>query len=163
MSLFRTHTQTPVGRLQLVASDAGLVAVLWEADDPQRVRLAEAVEYPEHPVLREAAQQLAEYFAGHCTVFSLPLDLRGTDFQKRVWEALLRIPFGETRSYGELARELGDAGASRAVGAANGRNPVSIVVPCHRVVGTSGKLTGFAGGLTVKAQLLGMERGNLFR
>jgi methylated-DNA-[protein]-cysteine S-methyltransferase len=110
-----------------------------------------------HPVLVETERQLREYFAGKRKAFSVALDVRGTRFQKDVWEALLAIPFGETRSYGELARQLGNPRATRAVGAANGRNPVSIIVPCHRVVGASGKLTGFAGGLNVKAHLLQLE------
>jgi methylated-DNA-[protein]-cysteine S-methyltransferase len=112
-------------------------------------------------VLVETEKQLAEYFAGERREFELPLDMRGTQFQKAVWEALLGIPFGETRSYGDLARQLGNAMASRAVGAANGKNPISIVVPCHRVIGSSGRLTGFAGGLDVKARLLEMERGKV--
>jgi methylated-DNA-[protein]-cysteine S-methyltransferase len=148
---------SPVGRLTLVASDAGLAAVLWENDDPKRVPLAVAGEDASHPVLREAERQLQEYFVGARTTFDLPLDFHGTDFQKRVWAALLAIPFGETRSYGEIAQALGNPGASRAVGAANGRNPISIVAPCHRVIGASGKLTGFAGGLEAKAHLLALE------
>jgi methylated-DNA-[protein]-cysteine S-methyltransferase len=115
-------------------------------------------EAPEHPVLAEAERQIQEYFAGERTSFSVPLDFRGTDFQKSVWAALLTIPFGETRSYSEIARQIGRPGASRAVGAANGRNPLSIVAPCHRVIGTNGALTGFAGGLAAKEALLGMER-----
>ncbi len=98
-------------------------------------------------------------FAGTRISFDLPLDLRGTSFQREVWEALLAIPYGETRTYLDLARRLGNPAATRAVGAANGRNPVSIIVPCHRVIGSSGKLTGFAGGLAVKQQLLAHERG----
>lgn len=148
---------SPVGRLTLVASDAGLAAVLWENDDPKRVPLAITGEDARHPVLREAERQLQEYFAGTRTSFDLPLDFHGTDFQKRVWAALLAIPFGQTRSYGEIASALGNPGASRAVGAANGRNPISIVAPCHRVIGASGKLTGFAGGLEAKAHLLALE------
>jgi methylated-DNA-[protein]-cysteine S-methyltransferase len=148
---------SPVGRLTLVASDAGLAAVLWENDDPKRVPLAIAGEDASHPVLREAERQLKEYFAGARTEFDLPLDFHGTQFQKLVWAALLAIPFGQTRSYGEIAQALGNPGASRAVGAANGRNPISIVAPCHRVIGASGKLTGFAGGLEAKALLLALE------
>ena len=152
---------SPVGRLTLVASDAGLAAVLWENDNPKRVPLAIAGEDASHPVLREAQRQLKEYFAGTRTSFDLPLDFQGTDFQKRVWAALLTIPFGETRSYGEIAQALGNPGASRAVGAANGRNPISIIAPCHRVIGSTGKLTGFAGGLAAKARLLGLEKGRM--
>ena len=111
-----------------------------------------------HPVLLDTERELAEYFAGKRKTFSVPLDMRGTSFQKNVWHALLAIPFGETRSYGQLAKQLGSPQAMRAVGAANGRNPISIVVPCHRVIGSSGKLTGFAGGLETKAWLLTLEQ-----
>jgi methylated-DNA-[protein]-cysteine S-methyltransferase len=148
---------SPVGELKLVASDAGLVAILWENDDPARVRLGMMAEAAEHPVLVRAEEQLREYFAGNRTHFDVPLDFRGTGFQKSVWAELLAIPFGETRSYGQIAAKLGRPSASRAVGAANGRNPISIIAPCHRVVGSTGKLTGFAGGLEAKAYLLGLE------
>jgi methylated-DNA-[protein]-cysteine S-methyltransferase len=158
MSLAYKLIASPVGKLKLVASDKGLVAILWEKDSPRRVRLNEPVEDKENPVLVETERQLGEYFAGKRKAFSIALDMRGTQFQKNVWEALLAIPFGETRSYGELAKQLGNPRASRAVGAANGRNPVSIIVPCHRVIGSSGKLTGFAGGLGTKAHLLGLEK-----
>jgi methylated-DNA-[protein]-cysteine S-methyltransferase len=157
MSLAYKIMDSPVGKLKLVASEKGLVAILWENDRPQRVPLADLVEDPAQQVLVETERQLGEYFEGKRREFSLPLDMRGTRFQRDVWEALLGIPFGETRSYGELAKLLGNPSASRAVGAANGRNPISIVVPCHRVIGSSGKLTGFAGGLEVKALLLGIE------
>ncbi|PVE57927.1 cysteine methyltransferase [Arthrobacter sp. TPD3018] len=158
MTLAATRLVSPVGVLTLVASDAGLVAVLWPEEDPRRVPLATTVQGDDHAILRAAAAQLTSYFAGEWRVFDVPLDLRGTDFQKAVWAALLTIPYGETRSYGAIARALGRPDASRAVGAANGRNPISIIVPCHRVVGSTGKLTGFAGGMTVKAQLLALER-----
>jgi len=155
---------SPVGALKLVASDRGLVAILWQNDKPSRVRLGELVEDAAHPILVDTERQLGEYFAGKRRTFSMALDMRGTPFQRNVWEALLAIPFGETRSYGQLAKQLGNAKAGRAVGAANGRNPLSIVVPCHRVIGSSGKLTGFAGGLETKAQLLSIEEsgGKLF-
>ena len=149
---------SPVGALTLVASDAGLTAILWENDRPGRVKLGAMEEAPDHPLLIEAERQIRGYFAGERTSFSVPLDFRGTDFQKSVWAALLTIPFGETRSYGEIARQIGRPSASRAVGAANGRNPISIIAPCHRVIGTNGALTGFAGGLAAKEALLGMER-----
>jgi methylated-DNA-[protein]-cysteine S-methyltransferase len=158
MSLAYKMVESPVGKLKLVASDRGLVAILWEKDSPRRVPLNDLVANEQHPVLIETERQLREYFAGKRKTFSVDLDMRGTRFQKNVWEALLAIPFGETRSYGQLAKQLGNPRASRAVGAANGRNPVSIIVPCHRVVGSSGKLTGFAGGLEAKAHLLGLER-----
>jgi methylated-DNA-[protein]-cysteine S-methyltransferase len=148
---------SPVGELTLVASERGLVAILWENDDPGRVRLAALAEQGDHPVLIEAQAQLADYFAGRRRSFDLPLDFQGTDFQKQVWAALLAIPFGETRSYGDLARAVGKPTAFRAVGAANGRNPISIVAPCHRVIGANGALTGFAGGLEAKRYLLRHE------
>jgi methylated-DNA-[protein]-cysteine S-methyltransferase len=158
MSLAHKMIASPVGKLKLVASDRGLVAILWEKDSPRRVRLSELVANGQHPVLLETERQLGEYFAGKRKTFSIALDMRGTRFQKDVWEALLAIPFGETRSYGQLAKQLGNPRATRAVGAANGKNPVSIIVPCHRVIGSSGKLTGFAGGLDAKAQLLSLEK-----
>ncbi len=157
MDLAYKFVDSPVGKLKLVAGSKGLVAVLWENDDPRRVRLEGLSEEPLHPLLVQTAQQLTDYFSGRRDEFSIPLDMRGTSFQKQVWEALLTIPFGETRTYGEIARQLGNPASTRAVGAANGRNPVSILVPCHRVVGTNGKLTGFAGGLEAKAYLLKLE------
>ena len=149
---------SPVGKLKLVASDHGLAAVLWENDNPSRVRLGETTEDNSHPVLLETERQLKDYFDGKRTSFSLELDLVGTAFQKNVWEALLGIPLGETRSYGQLAKQLGKPRATRAVGAANGRNPISIIVPCQRVIGSNGKLTGFAGGLGIKEHLLRLEK-----
>ncbi len=109
--------------------------------------------------VRHVAQQLQEYFTGKRTTFDLELDPVGTAFQKRVWKLLLQIPFGQTRSYGALAQQLGQPTASRAVGMANARNPIAIIVPCHRVIGTSGKLTGYAGGLDMKERLLAFEKG----
>jgi methylated-DNA-[protein]-cysteine S-methyltransferase len=157
MSLAYKTIDSPVGKLKLVASDRGLVAILWENDKPNRVPLDELVEDGRHSVLVDTERQLGEYFAGKRKTFSVALDMRGTAFQRNVWEALLAIPFGETRSYGQLAKQLGNSKAMRAVGAANGRNPISIIVPCHRVIGSSGKLTGFAGGLETKARLLSLE------
>ena len=157
MNLYFKFVDSPIGRLKLVASDKGLVAILWEKDSPRRVRLSEMVEIANQSILMNTATQLVEYFAGKREHFELPLDMRGTPFQRSVWEALLAIPFGETRSYGQLARQLGNPSATRAVGAANGRNPLSIVAPCHRVIGATGKLTGFAGGLKAKEHLLRLE------
>jgi len=148
---------SPVGKLKLVASDDGLAAILWENDRSRRVPLNVDLKDDHHPVLIEAQRQIEEYFAGRRKEFALKLDVGGTAFQRKVWNALLTIPFGETRSYGQIARQIGSPGAVRAVGAANGRNPLSIVAPCHRVVGSTGKLTGFAGGLDVKARLLALE------
>jgi methylated-DNA-[protein]-cysteine S-methyltransferase len=149
--------ESPVGKLKLVATDDGLAAILWENDRPGRVRLNIKAEDNAHPVLVETDRQLREYFAGQRKEFSLDLDVAGTTFQRKVWNALLTIPFGETRSYRQIARQIGNPEAVRAVGAANGRNPLSIVAPCHRVIGSTGKLTGFAGGLETKAQLLALE------
>lgn len=155
--------RSPVGKLKLVANDRGLVAVLWENDAPLRVRLGETVESKSHPILIQAENELNEYFAGTRTEFSVPIELRGTPFQTNVWEALLAIPFGKTRTYGELAKQLGNPQASRAVGAATGKNPISIIVPCHRVIGSTGNLTGFAGGLDAKSSLLELEQEKRFR
>ena len=158
MNYAHKTVKTPVGLLKLVASDKGLAAILWENDDPKRVRLDHGLEDKKHKVLVEAERQLLEYFAGTRDAFSLPLDFSGTPFQKKVWAALCRIPFGETRSYADIAKEVGSPKAVRAVGSANGKNPISIVAPCHRVIGKNGKLTGFAGGLEVKGFLLGLEQ-----
>ena len=148
---------SPLGLLTLVATGRGLAAVLWENDRPSRVPVTAGLERPGDPVLVEAARQLNEYFAGERQTFSVPLDVSGTPFQHEVWAALRTIPFGETRSYGQIAVQIGHPTAVRAVGAANGRNPVSIITPCHRVIGATGKLTGFAAGLDTKARLLAFE------
>ncbi|AXK80575.1 methylated-DNA--[protein]-cysteine S-methyltransferase [Pseudolabrys taiwanensis] len=160
MTQFTKTMDSPVGALTLIANEAGLSAVLWQNDDPKRVRVGDLVAAPEHPVLIQAERELSEYFAGKLASFSVPLDATGTPFQKKAWAALLTIPYGETRSYGALARQLGNPKASRAVGAANGRNPLSIIVPCHRAIGADGALTGFAGGLDAKRYLLALEAGN---
>ncbi len=157
MTLHRKTIASPVGMLTLVASDTGLVAILWEDDAPDRVRLGALADTPDHPLLVQAEQELADYFAGRRTRFSVPLDMRGTDFQTMVLKALLTIPFGETRSYADIAAQIGRPTATRAVGAANGRNPISIIAPCHRVIGANGALTGFAGGLAAKEYLLRLE------
>lgn len=149
---------SPVGILRLVASGKGLVAVVWEGERYCNSRFPEAVCREDAPILLQAAQQLEEYFTHTRTVFDLPLDLRGTDFQLRAWDALLQIPYGRTRTYGDLARAMGDIKAVRAVGGALHNNPVAIIVPCHRVIGASGQLVGFAGGLNRKSLLLSLER-----
>lgn len=159
MAYFSKLMASPVGELKLLASDKGLAAILWQDDDPKRVRLSPVTVDNQHPVLLETERQLNDYFTGKRTRFDLPLDFVGTEFQKKVWAALVAIPFGETRSYGEIARQIGHPKAVRAVGAANGKNPISIIAPCHRVIGANGKLTGFAGGLATKAFLLNIEAG----
>lgn len=149
-----THTciDTPVGRLTVMASEHGIRRILWagEAPPPECVP-------GESLLLTEATRQIGEYFKGSRTTFDLPLDLVGTPFQRQAWAALGTIPFGETISYAEQARRIGNPRATRAVGAANGRNPVPVVLPCHRVIGADGRLTGFGGGLDVKLQLLQHE------
>lgn len=157
MTLFYKDMKSPVGKLKLVASSNALVAVLWVEGRPNRVKLDEMKFDPRHRVLIETERQLTEYFSGTRTEFDLPLQPEGSEFQKKVWQALREIPFGKTRSYLDLAKALGSAKAVRAVGAANGKNPLSIVVPCHRVIGSDGSLTGFAGGLEAKANLLALE------
>ncbi|MGV1761647.1 methylated-DNA--[protein]-cysteine S-methyltransferase [Rhizobium sp. A22-96] len=148
---------SPVGELKLVGGDDGLAAILWDNDRPNRVPLLIVAEDENHPVLLETERQLREYFAGERKLFDLPLDFSGTEFQRKVWQALLAIPFGETRTYSQIAAEIGAAKAIRAVGAANGRNPISIIAPCHRVIGSAGDLRGFAGGLERKVYLLQLE------
>ena len=157
MQLYFKYMDSPVGQLQLVAHDHALVAVKWDNEDPKRLRLASLSEHVTHPVLLKTEQQLREYFQGQRQVFDLPLDLDGTLFQQQVWQALQHIPYGQTRSYKEIAEQIGNVKAVRAVGAANGKNPISIIVPCHRVIGASGKLVGFAGGLDYKQTLLSLE------
>jgi methylated-DNA-[protein]-cysteine S-methyltransferase len=148
---------TPVGRLRLAGGERGLRSISFQ----NRFRPAEPGEIAlstEAP-FREAIAQLEAYFAGELRRFDLPLAPEGTPFQREVWSALTAIPYGETVSYGELARRLGRPAASRAVGAANGQNPIPIVIPCHRVIGADGSLTGFGGGLAIKRRLLDLEAG----
>lgn len=153
------HLDSPIGVLTLVASDAGLTHVLFEGQQPADVGLPDDLpEVDDHPLLEAAATQLGEYFAGDRREFDVTLDLRGTDFQKDAWRALAAVPYGETRSYGEQAEAIGRPGAFRAVGAANGRNPLPVILPCHRIVGADGSLTGFAGGLDTKRRLLNLEQ-----
>ena len=150
---------SPIGALTLLANDRGLAALLWENDDPARVKLEHGRKDDRHPVLREAARQLDAYFAGRLRAFDLPLDFTGTAFQKAVWAALLTIPFGQTRSYGQIARQIGKPKAVRAVGAACGANPLAVVIPCHRVVRTDGTLSGYRWGVERKRTLLAREAG----
>lgn len=148
---------TPIGELLLVSDGAALVALHF--DDERRG--SPTPEGGDDPVIRAASAQLAEYFAGERTTFDVPLAPGGTAFERRVWDALRAIPYGATTSYGAIAEQLGEAGAARAVGRANGRNPIPVIVPCHRVIGADGSLTGFGGGLACKRALLDLERGAL--
>lgn len=157
MSLSYKEMNSPVGKLKLIASADTLIAVLWDREGPDRVTLDAPTFAPEHPILIETERQLTEYFSGARAEFDLPIEPHGSTFQKKVWQALRKIPFGQTRTYLELAKALGAPAASRAVGLANGKNPLSIIVPCHRVIGSDGSLTGFAGGLETKAALLALE------
>lgn len=158
-TLHRIVVDSPVGALTLVASPRGLRHVEWfrEGGDNTAAGI-DAVDGPDPAGhLARAASELDEYFVGARVEFTVPLDPVGTPFQLEAWQALCTIPYGETVSYGEQARRLGDVGKARAVGAANGRNPIPIIIPCHRVIGSNGSLTGFGGGLETKAWLLSHE------
>ena len=148
---------SPVGKLTLIANSKGLAAILWEKDKPWTVSITHGNEDINHRVLLEVQRQLQEYFQNKRTRFDLALDFSGTEFQNKIWNALLAIPFGQTKTYSQIAHQIGNPKAVRAVGAATGKNPISIIAPCHRVIGASGKLTGFAGGLENKASLLRIE------
>lgn len=148
---------SPVGELTLIASETALICILWEKEDTSRMHVEPGTEAIEHPVLTVAEQELQAYFAGTRTSFTTPIQFHGTEFQKQVWHALLTIPFGETRTYGQIAAQIGNPQAVRAVGGAANKNPISIIAPCHRVVGGNGKLVGFAGGLKIKNYLLSLE------
>ena len=152
----QSTTNTPLGPVLLARTDSGLAGAWFEGQKAHPGRIA-APRIDDDPLLHEAAAQLAAYFNGRRNSFKLPLDLLGTAFQRQVWQALLGIGRGQTTSYGELARGIGSPRAVRAVGAAVGRNPVSVIVPCHRVVGSNGSLTGYAGGLPRKVALLRLE------
>jgi methylated-DNA-[protein]-cysteine S-methyltransferase len=148
---------SPVGRLRLIASDEALVGI-WFEHGRDAARGAAGLAPKSSKILAQARAQLEQYFAGKRRDFELPLDPRGTQFQRRVWRRLTQIAYGDTTTYGALAHELGNPKGSRAVGLANGSNPIPIVIPCHRVIGADGSLTGFGGGLAIKAALLDLER-----
>jgi methylated-DNA-[protein]-cysteine S-methyltransferase len=157
--------ETPIGPIQFFGAEAGLIAVVLPNEGPPapeaRVRrLLGEVEIVENPAaLTAALMQFEAYFRGELREFDLPLDPRGTPFQRQVWAAVARIPYGATRAYGEIAAAIGKPAAVRAVGLANGANPLPIVIPCHRVIGANGSLTGYGGGLEAKRRLLALERG----
>lgn len=154
MKLARLHFDSPTGKLTLVANEKALLGIAWDAEGSKHAHLPSD---PNHPILRLTAKQLSEYFLGRRQIFELPLELHGTEFQKSVWQSLQSIPYGQTWSYGRLAKSIGNPKASRAVGGANNKNPIPIVVPCHRVIGASGSLVGFGGGLKAKEILLQIE------
>lgn len=150
--LSRAVYKSPVGEMLIVCTETALLSL------GTRKEQKSAEDKENNPVIQQTIKELEEYFAGKRKVFAVPLDLRGTEFQKKVWGALREIPYGETRSYKEIAEKIGNPKASRAVGMANHWNPIGIVVPCHRVVGTNGKLTGYAGGIPMKKALLELEK-----
>jgi methylated-DNA-[protein]-cysteine S-methyltransferase len=146
---------SPIGNLKLVGSKDGLASILWEKQ--KRVPFTIAEEDKKLPIFIKTKKQLNEYFVGTRKKFDLKLDFSGTDFQKKVWKALLNIPFGVTVSYGDIAKKIGNPKAARAVGMANNKNPIPVIAACHRVIGSSGKLTGYAGGMDIKVKLLEIE------
>lgn len=151
-----TTVASPVGSLTLFATETALTGLSWE-NEARATRLG-AVRAPTgHPVLKMAAQQLSEYFAGRRTDFDIPLSAQGTQFQRKAWQQLRKIPYGKQISYGEQAKRIGKPKAVRAVGGANSKNPIGIIIPCHRVIGANGNLTGFAGGIDIKRRLLILE------
>ena len=149
--------QSPHGSMLLLANDAGLAGVFFERQKYFPQKQAGWKKDPEHRILRRAKCELAEYFAGKRKCFDVALAPEGTPFQRKVWKAIASVGFGETISYGELARRAGHPGSARAAGAATGRNPIGIIVPCHRIMGANGSLTGYAGGLERKRALLVLE------
>jgi methylated-DNA-[protein]-cysteine S-methyltransferase len=154
-----SYCDSPIGKLLLVASERGLAQIWFEGQAHSAGLGADCHENP--TALRDAIRQLRAYFAGKLENFELDLAPEGTAFQQTVWNELLNIPYGETISYGELARRIGNPSASRAVGLANGSNPIPVIIPCHRVIGSNGKLTGYGGGLPIKEKLLAMEKRQL--
>ena len=155
--MFYSHLESPIGTLLLVANEAGLTQINFSSHNRKP-----APEWQrDDRALKQAARELRAYFEGELEAFDLELAPVGTPFQQRVWKELLKIPYGKTISYGELARRIGNPKASRAVGLANGSNPIPIIIPCHRVIGSNGKLTGYGGGLPIKEKLLALEKRQL--
>jgi methylated-DNA-[protein]-cysteine S-methyltransferase len=152
---------TPVGQLKIVVNEKSLVAILWDNEKLNRVKLDQMLEDKNDLLILETEKQLNEYFHHQRTVFDLPLEMHGTLFQKTVWKWLSRIPYGETWSYKDIAVKMNNPKAVRAVGTANGRNPISIVIPCHRVITSNGNLGGFAGGVDRKKNLLDLESSDI--
>ena len=158
MSLSCKIIPSPLGPLTLVADQNHLVAILWENEKMGRVKLPPMKADPRHPILIRTENQLIEFFSGTRKTFEIPIRLQGTLFQNKVWSSLSEIPFGETRTYSQMAEQINAPQSTRAVGGAIGKNPLSIILPCHRVIGKSGKLTGFAGGMKNKTLLLELEK-----
>lgn len=151
------YIHSPVGQLRLIADEQYLIGVLWRNETIRRFSQFEYCEVAYHPILEQATQQLQQYFAQQRQNFDLPISIQGTNFQIDVWNALKTIPYGETRSYQDIAQQIGRPKAVRAVGMTNGQNPLSIIIPCHRVIGKNGKMVGFGGGIKHKITLLEIE------
>lgn len=157
MKYFYTILESPVGEITLIADDKSLCAIYWPNQEPDATKFPNLEKNDSSKVLKSALRQLNDYFIGKRTEFDLPLRPVGTKFQEQVWKALTKIAYGDTVSYGDIASDINNPKAVRAVGAAIGKNPISIIIPCHRVIGSDGKLTGFAGGLSTKEFLLNLE------
>lgn len=157
MTHYYTVMKSPVGDITLIADDVSLREIYWPNQKPDLAKFPDLEKKESDPLLKSAVKQLRGYFSGKIKEFDIPLETAGTEFQKDVWEALKSIGYGERVSYGDIARRIGRPKAVRAVGAAIGKNPLSIIIPCHRVIGSNGKLTGFAGGLSTKEFLLNLE------
>lgn len=163
-AIYYTPLDTPIGQLLIASSAKGLVRILLPDEGNPDLLSRLRKDYPKETLIenqeknQKALEQLREYFDGSRTEFSLAIDLRGTDFQKSVWEAVRKVPYGQTRSYGDIAHAIGNPKASRAVGAANGANPFPIIIPCHRIIGSDGSMTGFGGGIPLKQKLLDLEK-----
>lgn len=152
---------SPVGKLTIISTSKGLHAILWDNDreNPDCEKIVESLpQYRDEKIIVKTKNQLTEYFQGERKIFDLPLVINGTDFQIKAWQQLLKIPYAKTVTYGEQAEKMGNKNKARAVGLANGLNPISIIIPCHRVIGSNGKLVGFGGGLDKKAYLLAFEK-----
>jgi len=158
---YHTFFAGPLGLLLLTSNGAALTGLYFQKEGKENYGLTEdSVETADLPIFEETRKQLRQYFAGELRQFDIPLLMKGSEFQRKVWEALTHIEFGTTESYGQLARRIGNPAASRAVGLANGKNPISIIVPCHRVIGANGTLTGYGGGIENKRYLLELENTN---
>ena len=157
MKYFYTVMDTPVGDIVLIADNKNLCSIYWPNQEPDKKKFHNLERKAHSKVLRTVVKQLYQYFEGKRVVFDLPIKMVGTTFQRKVWDALTSIKFGETASYRDIAKKVGNPKAARAVGAAIGKNPISIIIPCHRVIGSNGKLTGFAGGVVAKEFLLDLE------
>ena len=156
------HYEYPIGSIGVAEADGHIVKVFFVQKDQKSDRTRQSLEgfeKRETPLVKKCAKQLGEYFDGKRLEFDLPLFFEGTDFQRKIWALLLTIPYGKTRSYGDIAKQAGTPKGARAVGLANNRNPIAIICPCHRVIGSDGSLVGYAGGLAMKQQLLDMEAG----